>query len=192
MKWILIITVTLLTISCNDDELGSNTISLDCSGLNLDNLSVTTGVSFYDINGAAIGSYGIANDNSLINSEFSAFPNPASNLITLRTVSTPYSAFWIYAVNCPLNCTELSITTEDYVTNLYEGEEDNFILLNGINSELTTPLNLIQLDLSSIANGSYKAVVRLNTGEYQWQNIIINKETSEIPEIIEYIEQGCE
>jgi len=63
--------------------------------------------------------------------------------------------------------------------------------MNGITIELSEVTQMTIIDLDLLQTGSYRVVVLLDTGGYQWQNIIIHKELDEIPAIIEFIEDEC-
>ncbi len=184
----LLLVIFFITIGCNTDEGSDNTLS--CQSINTDDLSFSTGVSFYDINGASIGQYGIANDRSLIETDFVVFPNPASDQITLSTTDL-IRAMWVYEIDCPLACEDLDNITESYNPDLYEGQEEYLQLNERIIGNFSGFIQTVRIRTTSLDNGSYRVVLRLNSGAYHWQNIIIHKELEDIPEIIEFIESGC-
>jgi hypothetical protein len=191
-KLLLLLASFTLSIGCDmrDGSIDVSTVQR-CDSASLDNLKLTTGITFYDFNGAAIGQYGRANDSTLIDNTFVAYPNPASERISLRSSVNAIEKIWIYQVDCPLNCDDQEVTSDNHNPNLFVGQEDNPLLMNGITIELSEVTQMTIIDLDLLQTGSYRVVVLLDTGGYQWQNIIIHKELDEIPAIIEFIEDEC-
>ncbi len=157
-KTILILLTILLFVSCDDDTDLDNETDID----------LVTGIVTRDAIGGIIEEFG--NPNTLTNDRLFCYPNPAIDILRIVDTSTnpTMNEAWIIKGNAKKifqNTNFESIIN----SNLYTITElDNLEL---VTYDLSSSINEVTVDISSLEPGYYRIFVKFDNGEIIWENI---------------------
>ncbi len=177
-----------LFVHCDSED--DNMTNPLCDPVN--ELKTVTGIQFLKDDGSDNTAYGNPNDISATDRGIAAFPNPADNEVFLTTSNTGgIRAFWLMPADCPFLCRNQDFDIEYLTDNIYREEESNLDGRSTISGELDVFLTQLVIDLRSVDNGSYKLIIKMDSGEIVWQNLIVHHDLRAPEDIIEYIENLC-
>lgn len=146
-----------IQFSCKDTEV------LPCDPNKFD---LVTGLSFTDVNGLPAGQWRIPNDFSDSDFSLSCYPNPFSDLLTVRSGSQ-VGRVWVLPADCQANCTDERLDATELSLN-QSAEE---LSQNAIASLTTLNTGSVVLDLSFVESGFYKLFMETSSGDIIWYNL---------------------
>ena len=136
------------------------------------NVNIVTGVRMNDLNGSPIGQVGNPN---IKNDDFTIFPNPAQNVISLIGQNNVAEIFISPAskldsfrnVNFDEELADIEYSVEEIVT------PTTFRL------SFDSVIQVVNLNISDFPTGYYRIFINENQGdEFQWENIYIDNENT--------------
>lgn len=125
-------------------------------------LSIVTGVNFYDVNGSPIGKIG--NPNTLTNENLAVYPIPGDGKVTFQNLNGNGLDFWVLPVekNKDFETVDYNTINFDYPTSIL----DSLHVMRG-NTDLTS----LKVSLDFFDAGYYRLFVEDREGNKTIENI---------------------
>jgi hypothetical protein len=155
MKKSLFIVLSILTLSCNNEETSNQSNNKD--------LKLVTGINLrqnFDDPPVKLG-----NPNVLVNNKFSIYPNPAQNMVSILAQDNVTDVWLVPAT--PEKIYQSVNFSSILTNNLFSEQSINSNSIISVNSQSS---NNLMINLETLEKGYYKVFVKID-GVIYWDNL---------------------